>query len=128
MAQIHVSSKGFPCCNALASVSNNLHIFLEADEDFNDNNDDTSTASRTRNGLNDALIIFHSAPNAIPVCEPEPRIVVNQHFPFFDKSASRYTTANDPLLKLLRYRKYFDMEREIERDVEASMASSCKVR
>ena len=63
----------------------------------------------------------------MPVLAPLPQIVVHQHFPFFDKAASRYTTSNDSLLGELRRRKWIDLERAAESRVEADLASSHEV-
>lgn len=105
---------------------------MKADEDCDDrhNDDETSLSTASLNWVksNDASI-YDDLHKAIPICAPEPRVVVHHHFPFFDRSASRHTTSNDPLLKLLRHRKYFDIEKEImERDARASLASSSEVR
>jgi hypothetical protein len=112
-------------------VSNFAQIVYKADEDVNDRDDDdnsiSSIATLTWDGSNNAALleITHAK---VPVSAPEPRIVVHHHFPFFDKSSSRHTMSNDPLLKLLRQRKYFDDEREMKRKIEADFASSRKVR
>lgn len=61
------------------------------------------------------------------VVAPSPRIIVYQHFPFFDKSASRYTTSNDSLLAELGRRKWFDLKKAAESKVEADLASTHEV-
>lgn len=61
------------------------------------------------------------------VVAPSPRIVAYQHFPFFDKSPSRYTTSNDALLAELGRRRWFDLKKAAESKVEADVTSSHEV-
>ena len=101
----------------------------EDGNDMDDDDDDDSTTSTTavlRNGSIDVSSIDCTTHTKIPICAPAPRIIVHHHYPIFE-SDSRHMT-NDPILKEMRRRKYFEEERKMKPMIEADFASSCKVR
>jgi hypothetical protein len=118
-----------------------IPLIFEADDDDDDHYDDddvdddctVSVVKLTQNESDDGSIhpvasFTEVATRAImPICAPEPRIVIHQAFPFFDQAAARYTSSNDHLVEEIRRRNWTDIERSVKRKLAEDDVSSQNV-